>query len=726
MSIWRAFRIVRPLQRFAFLLPAIAVYAATCFLRPSSVRAWVLPAAALLVWGLGRYATVPRPPVGRLARRRLVEAGAVILAALDLASRGAGLTWISFVAFPAFLIFVYAGYRLREISLLLTLFAAFQFIGRTSEPNFPLGRLLPLVFLFLWIGFAAVFRHQETKKRRGVLDRLNLYEREAGAIEYHADEVETALKTDEKKRAHLATMIRERERTFRNLLEVLERTIGPHTAAFFLYDPNEEAFILKDWLTRSDRFNDRHVQPVGGLFRAVLREPAPLRLISPTGEVRGLAYYRGIPVVRSVLAYPIRSQDLLKGVLILDRLEPQPFSEAETETVERIASQLANAIDQSEALHAYFYLMDELSGFYAAVSELNRCLRAEDVFRTLLGSTKALVHYDFGAVVMYDAVTRVNRIAAEDGEQQAERGERAFPCTPEHGLVSWVVKNQAPLYYTHFRNREGKTPLFPKEMRVPNAYESVFLVPLHLKGEALGALVFASVKNHAFSRSVRKMIEVTALQAAATLKNARMVDQLEQLATTDGLTGLVNHRTFQETLGAELDRVGRHPAPVSLLLVDIDLFKKFNDEYGHPIGDFVLGEIARVLRRVVRKVDTVARYGGEEFAVILVNSSAVGASQMALRIVKEVARSRFQHQGLTLRVTLSVGSATYPDDALTREELIERADRALYESKRTGRDRATTYSSSLGRMNPESVEVKTIESAEEELRRMVDQTELPV
>ncbi len=726
MSHRRAFWIVRPFLRFAYLLPALAVYAITCFKKPLSAQGWFFPAAALLLWGAGRYAMVPRPPVGRLARRRLMEGAAVLLAALDLASRAAGLSWISFAVFPLFLLFVYGGYRLREISLLLLLYAALQFLGRTWEPHVALTRLLPVLFLGLWIGFAAVFRHQEGKKRRGVLDRLNVYEREAGAIEYRADEVENVLRTDEKKRAHLATMIRERERSFRNLLEVLDRTIGPHTAALFLYDPKEEVFLLKDRLTRSDRFNDQIVQPINGLFRAVVRETAPVRLLSATGELRGLVYYRGVPVVRSVLAFSIRSQDLLKGVLILDRLDPEPFSEAETETVERIADQLANAVDQSEALHAYFYLMDELSGFYAAVSELNRCLRVEDVVRTLLNSTKALVNYDWGAVVLYDAVSKMNRIVAEESDEKAERVEKTFACAPERGLVSWVVKNQTPLYYTHFKNREGRTPLFPKHMRVSNLYESILLVPLHLKGETIGALAFAAVKNHAFSRSVRKMIEVTALQAAATLKNARMVDQLEQLATTDGLTGLVNHRTFQETLTEELERVGRHPAPVSLLLVDIDFFKKFNDEYGHPVGDFVLREIAQVLRHVVRKVDTVARYGGEEFAVILVNTSAIGASRMALRIVEEVGHSRFQHQGLTLRVTLSVGSSTYPDDAVSREELIERADRALYESKKTGRNRATAYVASMGQMSPKKSEQKTIEAAEDEIRRMVDQTELPV
>jgi two-component system cell cycle response regulator len=722
VSFRRGSWIVRPFLKVPFSITGLLVYGVALLLRPEAPKGWLIPSAALVVAGVAAFVTVPRPPVGRLARRRLIEGAALILAAVDLASRAPGLAWVSFAAFPVFLAFVFGGYRLRETGLLLILYATLQALGRTQEAGFALQRMLPLFFLFLWIGFAAIFRHQETKKSRGVRNRLDLYEREAGAIEYHADEVETVLRTDDKKRAHLATMIREREKSFRNLLEVVDGTVPTHTIALFLYDPNEEAFILKDRITRSDRFNEALLRPAVGIFRMITRDNSAVRLVSATGEIRGLTYYRGVPVVRSVMAFPVRSQELLKGVVILDRLDPAPFSEAETETVERISNQLANAIDQAEALHAYFYLMDELSGFYAGVSRLNRCLRLEDVVRTLIESAKQLVHYDWGAVVLYDDATHTNRIAAEEGEESGTWEDKTFACAPERGLISWVIKNQAPLHYTHFTRREGRTPLFHKQMRVPNVYESVFIVPLHLTGESLGAVVFAARKNHAFSRSVRKMIEVTALQAAATLKNARMVDQLERLATTDGLTGLVNHRTFQESLAAELERVGRHPAPVSLLLVDIDFFKKFNDEYGHPIGDFVLREISQVLRRTVRKVDVVARYGGEEFAVILVNTSAIGASQMAQRIVTEVARSRFQHQGLTLRVTLSVGASTYPDDALTREELVENADRALYESKKTGRNRAISFVPALGKMSADKTEEKMVRTAEDGLRRMVDQT----
>lgn len=126
------------------------------------------------------------------------------------------------------------------------------------------------------------------------------------------------------------------------------------------------------------------------------------------------------------------------------------------------------------------------------------------------------------------------------------------------------------------------------------------------------------------SSSVRNILEVLSLQASTSIKNAMMVRDLEQLATTDGLTGLINHRTFQKQLIHEIERAKRTKTELSLMLVDLDHFKKINDNYGHPIGDFVLKEVATFLKNTVRNIDHVARYGGEEFAIILPDTSRRG------------------------------------------------------------------------------------------------------
>jgi diguanylate cyclase (GGDEF)-like protein len=170
---------------------------------------------------------------------------------------------------------------------------------------------------------------------------------------------------------------------------------------------------------------------------------------------------------------------------------------------------------------------------------------------------------------------------------------------------------------------------------------------------------------------------------------------METMATTDGLTGLTNHRTFQQKFAEMLDRAARHNHKVALLLCDVDHFKKVNDGYGHPIGDEVLRRVARVLQEVPRKIDVPARYGGEEFAVLLDNVDVAQAKAVAERIRIEISKVVVDTEKGPLSVTESIGVAAVPEDGRDRATLIERADLALYNAKHTGRNRVITWAEAL-------------------------------
>ena len=160
-------------------------------------------------------------------------------------------------------------------------------------------------------------------------------------------------------------------------------------------------------------------------------------------------------------------------------------------------------------------------------------------------------------------------------------------------------------------------------------------------------------------------------------------EELERLAVTDGLTGLVNHRAMQQRLQDEAVRAKRSERPFSVIMADVDLFKTYNDEFGHPAGDEVLKQVARILKDCTRTVDCVARYGGEEFAALLPETAAEGAMAVAERMRERVAAATFVGR----EVTLSVGVAEFPADADSGPKIIAVADKALYEAKRTGRNR---------------------------------------
>lgn len=175
--------------------------------------------------------------------------------------------------------------------------------------------------------------------------------------------------------------------------------------------------------------------------------------------------------------------------------------------------------------------------------------------------------------------------------------------------------------------------------------------------------------------------ELTRQKRELERANAR----LSTLATIDGLTGLKNHRAFQEQLEIEFRRARRYQLPLSLLMLDVDHFKLYNDTYGHLAGDEVLQHVARLLTLVARQTDFVCRYGGEEFAVILPNTPADGALALAERY-----RTTIASENWSLRpITISIGAASLTPEIQCRAELIEKADRALYHSKQNGRNRVT-------------------------------------
>lgn len=183
----------------------------------------------------------------------------------------------------------------------------------------------------------------------------------------------------------------------------------------------------------------------------------------------------------------------------------------------------------------------------------------------------------------------------------------------------------------------------------------------------------------------RENLERTVAERTRELQevNAR----LERLAVTDGLTGLFNHRRFQEALQVELVRSERHKRPMGVLMVDVDFFKKVNDAMGHPAGDDLLRRLAEVLGKDLRQTDLIARYGGEEFTVILPETTRSEAMQVGERMRAAVEEKINDGSPWPSKVTVSIGVATFPEDGKTAEELLESADQAMYIAKRQGRNR---------------------------------------
>lgn len=224
------------------------------------------------------------------------------------------------------------------------------------------------------------------------------------------------------------------------------------------------------------------------------------------------------------------------------------------------------------------------------------------------------------------------------------------------------------------------------------AARSEMAVPMIARGKIIGVLNAESTKMAAFSERDEKLFTILAASAGMAIENARLHKRISDLTMTDDLTGIYNYRYFVQRLEEEKRRAARYDLPLSLIMLDLDWFKKTNDTYGHEIGNIVLKEIVQVVKSCIRDTDTFCRYGGEEFIIVLPQTGSAEASVLAERIRAEVERHDFSMAtGIDdLKITVSIGTTSFPDNGLSTMELVQTVDMALYRAKGAGKNMVCT------------------------------------
>ena len=463
------------------------------------------------------------------------------------------------------------------------------------------------------------------------------------------------------------------------LLELLKKSLALQTCALLWLDETGEKLKVKELCTDSPHVVEAPIPARIGVLGAILKDARPFVLEAP--KLSLLPYYSGPAEVGAFMGVPVVEGKVLRGVLVADRGD-RPFADADAELLTSVAGQVVRTVQSERVFQAVERSKHEHERFYRASSALNRALTLAEVYDAAIAGARGVCDFDFAAIATYDAARGAHTIRRVVGPW-AETLDGTTHRDPS-AMVSMVVKNKLALP-AGGEWRERDVPLYSHPMRVKDL-ESLFVLPLLVKDEVVGTFTVAAHRPLAFPGDRREMLGVIANQVAISLQNARMYQALEEQATTDGLTGLVNHRTFQERFSAMLGRADRHKFPVSLILTDIDHFKKVNDTYGHPVGDEVLRRVAGILNASARKIDIVARYGGEEFAIVLEATDRAGARQLAERIRVDVSQQLFQSPKGSFKCTLSLGVASYPDDAAAKDVIIARADQSLYAAKHGGRN----------------------------------------
>jgi diguanylate cyclase (GGDEF)-like protein len=295
------------------------------------------------------------------------------------------------------------------------------------------------------------------------------------------------------------------------------------------------------------------------------------------------------------------------------------------------------------------------------------------------------------AIPEAEAVALVHRRTGRESELVIDAFDRIrdkfsrHPMPPGEGAAGWVMKHAVSRRIDDFSRSDvgGDTP--------SHGMHSWLGAPLFMYGDCDGVIAVQSSRAAAFKPEHQRLLESLALQIAGALQNAH----LYELAMVDGLTGLFVRRYFDARIEEEIERSRRYGTPFSVIMLDVDDFKKLNDTYGHLVGDRVLRAIANVVKEQMRGVDTAARYGGEEISVILPRTEMVGAYNLAERIREAIAELRIttdDEPPRALAVTASLGISAFPESkALDGVDLVRRADKALYRAKKTGKNRVELF-----------------------------------
>jgi len=473
-------------------------------------------------------------------------------------------------------------------------------------------------------------------------------------------------------------------------LDLLRNSLNLKSAVLLWLDPSGSQLTVQEVSTLEDCIEPGPFSARDGLCAAALLKAEPISVSGARAE-NHTPYYATPTGVGAVCAVPVIEQGHVRGILMVDRAERAPFLPEEERQLVIATHFILRAIQNERVFVHLERTKAEQGKLYRASGKLAAARTEAQVIEVGVAAAREVASFDFAVVTLYHRDTAEHEICAVSSKDSEALVGKRF--RHNSGLVSMVVANShaLPLRGQYDPSRQI---VFSRTLKPP-PLPSLLVLPLLVHGRPLGTLVLGAERAHAFGDSARPTLEVLASHIAVSLENARLLKRLEEMATTDGLTGLFNKRALTEIAQQKLRSAERFNKPLSLLICDIDHFKKVNDTYGHDVGDIVIAGFGDVLKRVKRDIDVVGRFGGEEFVVVCEETDQAGGALLAERIRQEIEAKVFHTDGGQLQVTCSVGVATFPGAGRTWEAIFKSTDEALYSSKRTGRNRVTIWTPKL-------------------------------
>ena len=328
--------------------------------------------------------------------------------------------------------------------------------------------------------------------------------------------------------------------------------------------------------------------------------------------------------------------------------------------------------------------MSALIKVIEASQQLGASSTLEAVMPLVSESVKALFEVDSVAVYLLDESDIENTsLEAKGVSSNHADAFVSFDPDTKTSYLGKIISDRKPLIFKDFNAEAVEEEILSRKLD----FHSVMIAPLLVEGRAVGAIFVAHHDIGHYNEERLHFFSLLANQVALAVRNAQLQEGLTQMATRDSMSGLYTHAYFQEHLGKCLVKAKYNKQLVSLMILDLDFFKKVNDNYGHPQGDALLKQLGGVIKSVVSSKDTICRYGGDEFTVTMADTNRTKAVVLAEQIRQAVEEFEFVLGPNIVHITISGGVAAYPEDCSTKKELISKADAAMYEAKKQGRNK---------------------------------------
>ncbi|HVO60635.1 MAG TPA: sensor domain-containing diguanylate cyclase [Terriglobales bacterium] len=461
------------------------------------------------------------------------------------------------------------------------------------------------------------------------------------------------------------------DEVLRQILAIVRDYFHLQNASIFFLDKEAQKLVVKSAIGWAPDRETTCIRVGTGLTGTAVREMRPIYAPDVSKDVR---YLCGWAKTRSELAIPLMVHEEVIGVLDCQSENLDHFHAETIDLLTLFSTQASMAVQNAQLYSSERKRAQQLEVMNTIAQQMTVVMEIPELLAKVCSLVRQAFNVDHVAVMLKEENDLVLR---------AHHGTLTLAVMPDVAKPScqgwWGTALSSEKTLVHNDVQPGTPDALFRETR------SRMCIPLISFGQKLGVLALASASPRAFQEGDQKSLESVADMCATAIQNARHVERVRQLAYIDGLTGIFNRRFFELRIGEEIERAKRFNAGMAVIMIDIDHFKRLNDEFGHLLGDEVLRQVSSIFSQHLRKIDVVCRYGGEEFVIVLSQTDAEHAIKVAQKLRNLV--GEWQFPGVPRPVYISAGVATFPEHGTERDQLVKAADNALYTAKQTGRNR---------------------------------------